>query len=151
MRGVAVIYISHKLSEIFAIADRITVMRDGGKRSTRLVDEWTERELVSEMVGRRLSAFFPAVIPSMINTPRWKLAGGAGAFFGGINLIVQRGEILGIYGIVGSGRNGLSRQCWTVARDSVSIGINGSRHRPLAPVPLPAPWCWSPRTAGVWA
>ena len=56
-KGVAVVYISHKLAEIFAIADRITVLRDGVRLSSRLVDQWNESDLVREMVGRSLSDF----------------------------------------------------------------------------------------------
>ncbi len=58
-KGVAVIYISHKLAEMFTIADRITVLRDGLRLSTRPVGQWDEADLVREMVGRTLSVFFP--------------------------------------------------------------------------------------------
>src|ERR1700745_2708984 len=58
-KGVAIIYISHKLAEVFAIADRITVLRDGLRLTSRPVGKWDSGELVREMVGRNLSAFFP--------------------------------------------------------------------------------------------
>src|SRR5271165_4672952 len=67
--GVAILYISHKLPEIFALADRITVMRDGRKLSSRPVGEWTEPELVREMVGRSLAEFFPRQHESIEPTP----------------------------------------------------------------------------------
>src|SRR6516225_9922402 len=68
-RGVAIIYISHKLPEVFALSDRITVMRDGMKLSARPVGEWTEGDLVREMVGKSLTEFFPRGQRSVEQTP----------------------------------------------------------------------------------
>ena len=61
VRGTAVVYISHKLDEVFAITDRITVMRDGRKVASAPTSDWTEPALVRAMVGRDLSSLFPHV------------------------------------------------------------------------------------------
>ncbi|HZP21638.1 MAG TPA: sugar ABC transporter ATP-binding protein [Bauldia sp.] len=108
--GVAVIYISHKLPEVLAIADRITVMRDGARRSTRPVAQWTEGELVSEMVGRRLSEFFPRSHSQHDRHAALEVVGLANPpHFADISLTVRKGEIVGIYGLVGSGRTRLAK------------------------------------------
>ena len=59
-KGVACIYITHKLKEIFQIADRVTVLRDGKSVATQSIDECTEAVLISQMVGRELTARFPS-------------------------------------------------------------------------------------------
>ncbi|MGZ4410123.1 MAG: ATP-binding cassette domain-containing protein, partial [Gaiellaceae bacterium] len=58
-RGIAVVYITHKLDEVFAVADRATVLRDGEVMATRPISEWDEDSLVRSMVGRDLSRMFP--------------------------------------------------------------------------------------------
>ena len=70
-RGTAVVYISHKLDEIFTIAQRATVLRDGKRVETAPIDEWTDARLIRAMVGRDLSALFPRTFVSD-GARRWK-------------------------------------------------------------------------------
>jgi ABC-type sugar transport system ATPase subunit len=129
--GVAVVYISHKLPEIFAIADQITVMRDGARRSTRPTSEWTEGELVNEMVGRRLSEFFPRSHSRHDEDAALEVIGlSAAPVFSEINLKVRRGEIVGVYGLVGSGRTRLAKTIFGLSpSDSGAIIVNGKEIR----------------------
>ncbi|MDR1798099.1 MAG: sugar ABC transporter ATP-binding protein [Clostridiales Family XIII bacterium] len=105
-RGIGIIYISHHLDEVFRIADRITILRDGKLINCCDAGDITEPELVRQMVGRDASAFynrehFP---PGEIVLEVEKLTGN-GVY--DIDFNVRRGEILGFAGMVGSGRSEL--------------------------------------------
>ena len=103
-KGVAILYISHKLPEIFALADRVTVMRDGRKLSSRPVGNWTESELVREMVGRSLAEFFPRRHESTDLMPVLEVRSlSQDPYFEDVSFAVRRGEVLGIYGLIGAG------------------------------------------------
>jgi len=109
-KGVAVIYISHKLAEIFAIADRITVLRDGVRLSSRPVGEWDEEALVREMVGRNLSDFFPRTHRHLQDDPVLEVTDLTQLpHFANVSLRVHRSEVVGIYGLIGSGRTRLAK------------------------------------------
>ncbi|MBV8173466.1 MAG: sugar ABC transporter ATP-binding protein [Verrucomicrobia bacterium] len=109
-KGVAIIYISHKLAEIFAIADRITVLRDGVRLSSRSVDEWDEEALVREMVGRNLSDFFPRTHRHLQDDPVLEVTDLTQLpHFANVSLRVHRSEVVGIYGLIGSGRTRLAK------------------------------------------
>ncbi|HEX9374416.1 MAG TPA: hypothetical protein VF897_25595 [Roseiflexaceae bacterium] len=108
------IYISHKLDEIFQIADRVTVLRDGEYIGTRLVAETDQRELIRMMVGRSLSDLFPKQSApvgqeilrvedlSLLSNER---RGGRALY--DITFSLRRGEILGVAGLMGAGRTEL--------------------------------------------
>ncbi len=134
-KGVAILYISHKLPEIFALADRITVMRDGRKLSSRPVREWTEPELVREMVGRSLAEFFPRQHESIEPTPILEVRSlSQDPYFADVSFSIRRGEIVGIYGLIGSGRTRLGKALFGLARaDSGEIRVNGKARRITAP------------------
>ncbi|MDR2908893.1 MAG: sugar ABC transporter ATP-binding protein [Oscillospiraceae bacterium] len=102
--GIAIIYISHRLDEIFALCDRITVMKDGEFVAEHLVNEIDKRRLVNEMVGRELSTLFPernAKIGEVILEAKDLRAGKA---VQDVSFKVHRGEVLGFSGLVGAGR-----------------------------------------------
>ncbi|MEP6915633.1 MAG: sugar ABC transporter ATP-binding protein [Acidobacteriota bacterium] len=103
--GLGIIYISHRLEEISAIADRITVLRDGETVATREAREVDRAELIRLMVGRELAAVFPkrAVPLGEVALEARHLAH-APTGVRDVSLSVRRGEILGIAGLVGSGR-----------------------------------------------
>jgi rhamnose transport system ATP-binding protein len=108
--GVGVIYISHRLEEIFQLADRVTVLRDGESVGTNRVDETNEAALIKLMVGREISAIYPSaegeageVVLSL------RTLGCAAGGVKNISLEVRAGEILGIAGLVGAGRTELAR------------------------------------------
>ena len=116
-KGVAIIYISHKLAEVFAIADRITVLRDGARLSSRPVSQWNEAELVREMVGRNLSEFFPRSHKHLQEKPALEVMDLTQLpHFAHMSFTVHRGEILGIYGLVGSGRSRLAKAIFGLSK-----------------------------------
>jgi rhamnose transport system ATP-binding protein len=109
-QGVGVIYISHRLEELFEIADRVTVLRDGETVATRAMKEVSRAELISLMVGRELSAVFPkreVKIGETILEIRNLSSRAAGVH--NVNLSVRAGEILGLTGLVGAGRTELAQ------------------------------------------
>ncbi|MCQ5128370.1 sugar ABC transporter ATP-binding protein [Butyricicoccus faecihominis] len=107
-RGVTIIYISHRLEEVFRISDRVTVLRDGTHVATRQTSEIDRRQLISLMVGRDLSDQFPAhsANPAAAVLQIRKLRT---AYLQDIDLEVRSGEILGIAGLIGAGRTELAR------------------------------------------
>jgi ribose transport system ATP-binding protein len=107
-QGVSIIYISHRMEEIFKIADRVTVMRDGKFITTLKVGETTRRELVNYMVGRELKEVFP-VKKAPGGEVLLKVEGVCGNGDEDISLELHRGEILGLGGLVGAGRTELVR------------------------------------------
>ncbi len=120
-KGVACIYITHKLKEIFQIADRVTVLRDGKAVATQSIEssECTEEVLISQMVGRELTALFPKRrLPSTSEDPSSQEAVALRVEdlstypseppqLEAISFEVRRGEILGIAGLMGAGRTEL--------------------------------------------
>lgn len=103
-QGVCIIYISHRLEEIFSICDRITVMKDGRYVDTVDAKSITEDELVTKMIGRNLTEFFPvrnAVIGDVVLEAKGLRSGKR---VRDVSLYVRSGEILGINGLVGAGR-----------------------------------------------
>ncbi|MFA5468862.1 MAG: sugar ABC transporter ATP-binding protein [Sphaerochaetaceae bacterium] len=108
-RGMAIVYISHHLPEIFRIADRVTVMRDAKKVATRPIDEITREEIVHMMVGRSIKDIYQkekrekgAVRLEVKNLSRF-------GFFHNVDLKLHEGEILGICGLSGAGRSELAQ------------------------------------------
>jgi len=108
--GVGIIYISHRLGELFEIADRVTVLRDGRHIATRAMNEVEPAELIRLMVGRELSAIFPKQA-APIGKPVLELknVGCRTAGIRGVNLTVHAGEIVGLAGLVGAGRTEVAR------------------------------------------
>lgn len=111
-RGTACIYISHRLGEVLELADRITVLRDGGTVCTGEKAGMTEASLITKMVGRELSGIFPeterAPGGELFEVSGWTAEDPAsGMRVEDINFTLRRGEVLGIAGLVGSGRTEL--------------------------------------------
>ena len=128
--GVGVIYISHRLEEIFAIADRITVLRDGQTVDTKAVADVDRAALIRLMVGREISAVFPKrAVPIGEPVLQIKKLTSAAAGIRDVTLDVRRGEILGLAGLVGSGRTQLAETIFGITPpDSGEIVLQG---RPL--------------------
>ncbi|MDQ0574060.1 sugar ABC transporter ATP-binding protein [Agromyces albus] len=107
-RGVAILYVSHRLKEIFDLCDTITVLKDGALVSTGPASELTTDELVRRMVGRPISAYFPDAEPgTVLGEPRLQLTGAGNAYVDGVDLELRAGEIVGVAGLQGSGRTEL--------------------------------------------
>jgi ribose transport system ATP-binding protein len=107
-QGVSIIYISHRMEEIFEISDRVTVMRDGKYIKTVETGKITRKELVNYMVGRELKEVFPVKKPHD-DTVLLKVDRLCGSGDEDISLEVRKGEILGLGGLVGAGRTELAR------------------------------------------
>ncbi|WPO85985.1 sugar ABC transporter ATP-binding protein [Herbiconiux sp. KACC 21604] len=106
--GIAVIYISHRLEEIRRIGDRITVIKDGATVATNLpVAETPTNELIRLMTGRSLENVFPDRVPLAADAPVVLTVDGLGldGVFDGVDFTVRAGEIVGLAGLVGSGRS----------------------------------------------
>jgi rhamnose transport system ATP-binding protein len=129
-RGVGVVYISHRLDEIFAVADRVTVLRDGAFVGARKVADTNASELVQMMVGRRIDNLFPktkasigAPVLEALNLLRRPLTKG-------VSLVVRAGEIVGLAGLVGSGRSELAQTLFGITpAESGEIRLDGERVR----------------------
>jgi len=107
-RGVAVIYVSHRLKEIFDLCDRITILKDGGLVSTDAAADLTPGELVRRMVGRPIQSYFPGPVEgTVVGDPRLQLEACGNEFVDGVDLSLRSGEIVGLAGLQGSGRTEL--------------------------------------------
>ncbi|MDZ4701609.1 MAG: sugar ABC transporter ATP-binding protein [Rhodothermales bacterium] len=108
-QGIGIIYISHRLNEIFAIADRVTVLRDGAYIDTRPVADVNREALIEMMVGRSIDNEFPKV-SHPVGDVRLEVRGLARTLNEpGVSFVVRRGEIVGLTGLVGAGRTELAR------------------------------------------
>ncbi len=109
--NVAVVYISHRLDEVFAIADRITVLRDGRLVATMLKRDVNRRRLISLMVGRDLEVLYPKEsVPfgdTILQVEHLSYRQGRATLLDDVSLNVRRGEIVGIAGLMGAGRTQL--------------------------------------------
>ena len=102
--GVAIIYISHRLDEIFSLCDRITVMKDGTYVGTYETSEMDEKKLVSLMIGRTLESYFPERESNFGQMALTVENIHSGKAVKDVSFEVREGEVLGISGLVGSGR-----------------------------------------------
>ena len=103
-KGVAILFIGHRLEEVFEISDRITVLRDGKFIATHDADSVTTDQVIQEMVGREVEEFFAKTTAEM-GAPVVKVENlGKEGVFSGINFEVRAGEVLGFAGLVGSRR-----------------------------------------------
>ncbi|MEL4319812.1 sugar ABC transporter ATP-binding protein [Leifsonia sp. YIM 134122] len=107
-RGVAILYVSHRLKEIFDLCDTITVLKDGALVSTGPTSELDTNELVRRMVGRSIETFFPAALDdTTVGDVRLAVTDAGNGFVDGIDLELRAGEIVGVSGLQGSGRTEL--------------------------------------------
>lgn len=111
--GVTLIYISHKMDEIYQIADRITVLRDGSSVGSALIGEVNRNQLVTMMVGRDISQMFPKIVQTpgqpvlRVKDYSLKKPDNSGYLLQNISFEVRAGEVLGFAGLMGSGRTEL--------------------------------------------
>lgn len=133
--GTAVIYISHFLNEVFEISDRINVMRDGKKADSLITSETNEDEVIKKMVGRKLRGVLSRKEPPgqevMLTVEGLTRSG----FLEDINFSLYRGEILGIWGLLGSGRTELARMLFGLDPiDSGRVVLEGDEVQGIGPV-----------------
>jgi ABC-type sugar transport system ATPase subunit len=127
-QGVTVIYISHRLEEIFEIADRVTVLRDGRGVGTYPIGDVTHAELVQKMVGRDIEEMFQKEQAQRKNVVLEVRHLFSANFLRDISFRLYRGEVLGLAGLVGSGRTTLARTLFGVDKpERGEIWIEGQR------------------------
>jgi rhamnose transport system ATP-binding protein len=126
-QGVAVLFVSHRLEEVYALCDSITVFRDGAYVLTAPTAELSTEETIRAMVGRRLETLFPkqdADIGDVLLRVQGLTRAGV---FHDINFDLRRGEILGIFGLVGAGRTEIARVLFGADQaDSGTVELAGN-------------------------
>jgi rhamnose transport system ATP-binding protein len=133
--GVGVIYISHRLEEIFALADRVTVLRDGESVGTNDVSDINEAVLIRMMVGREMTQIYPPseATPSAV-VLGLRDVGCAAAGVRGVTFEIRAGEVFGLAGLVGAGRTELARIVFGLTpADAGEIRLNGESVTILSP------------------
>jgi ABC-type sugar transport system ATPase subunit len=133
-KGVSIIYISHKLEEIFAICDRATVLRDGSKIWTKSVDQLTNEELIEAISGKvhtNDDVYYPAELKgealrvnSLTNKP----------YYEDISFHVNQGEVVGLFGLVGAGKSEMMKGIFgEMKSQSGEVYLNGHVFKPKSP------------------
>lgn len=113
--GIGILYVSHRLAEVFDLSDRITVLKDGRRVTTLDTTQTTAEALVRHMVGRELAHYYPPrAKPSAIGSARLEVRAAGNGKLRGIDLQLRAGEVLGIGGLQGSGRSALARALFGV-------------------------------------
>lgn len=124
--GVSIVYISHRLEEVFEIADRVTVMRDGELVGTKDIGETDREDIIRMMVGRELGEAIPKVPAEIGDTVLALRDVTRGPVIHNINLEVRAGEVLGVAGLVGAGRTEVARVIFGADQiDSGEILLDG--------------------------
>lgn len=132
-KGVTIIYISHRLNEIFQIADRITVLRDGNKINTHKGNQVSRQKLIFDMVGREVTETYPAR-DNRIGETVLELRHIHGNGVKDISFEVHKGEILGLSGLVGAGRTETIRMLFGAdPKISGQFILNGREITPKSP------------------
>ena len=133
-RGNAVLFVSHRLEEIFEICQRVTVMRDGRHVWTKSIEELTVPSVIRAMVGRDMDALFPKLPTEpgrvVLEIERLTREGD----FTDVSFVVRSGEIVALAGLVGAGRTEVARAIFGIDRwDAGSVEIEGRRLPPGSP------------------
>jgi rhamnose transport system ATP-binding protein len=114
-RGVGVVYISHRMAEIFTLADRVTVLRDGDFVATRQVADTSEQELITMMVGRVIDHLFPK-LATKVGAPVLEVRDLVSPpVVRGVSFTVRAGEIVGLAGLIGSGRSEVAQTVFGIS------------------------------------
>ena len=129
-KGVGIIYISHRLDEIFRLADKVTILRDGHTVGTLVGDQIIESTIVEKMVGRSIDNYY-----TRNNKPTEEKLLEAEHISGGVirdaSFYVKKGEILGFYGLIGAGRTELMRLIYGVDKmESGILRMEGAEFKP---------------------
>ncbi len=131
--GGTIIYVSHRLDEVLAISDRVTVLKDGERVGTTRTADVSEHELIRMMVGRPLTEIYPTRTRLPVEE-LLGIRGLRGPGFQDVDLDVGRGEIVGLFGLVGAGRSELARAIFGATRVTAgSMTLDGRPYRPRSP------------------
>ena len=127
-KGTSIIFISHKLEEIFEACDRVTVMRDGQYISDHNTNEITQPELVTKIAGREIKDMFPKMDSQIGDVALEVKNFNSGKTFKNISFEVHKGEILGFCGLVGAGRTEIMRAVFGIDKfDSGEVFLEGKK------------------------
>lgn len=134
-RGVTMIYVSHRLEEIFRLCDRVTVLRDGQHIETSDVDRMTVQIIVQRMIGRPLEQYFPQHLQASPGQERLRVEGlTSPGKFENIHFTLHAGEVVGLAGLVGAGRSEVAQAIFGLDRSATGqVYVNG------APVEIASP------------
>ena len=134
-KGVAIVYITHKMDEVFQISDEVTVLRDGMFVGTKLASKMTKLDLISMMVGRELTNFFPKEDVQIGDVKMEVRNISLEGKFRNVSFEVHRGEILGISGLMGSGRTEVIESVFGIyPPDSGEILVDGKPAKIKRPI-----------------
>lgn len=134
-RNIGIVYISHKMSEIFDLTDRIAVMRDGCYIGCKVTKETDANELIHMMVGRELGNYYVRTFNKPGDTALEVRNLSAGKMVQDCSFSLKKGEILGFYGLIGAGRSELMQAIMGLDRkDSGEISIFGKRMDNMSPL-----------------
>jgi len=130
----SVVYISHRLSEIFDVADRVVVLRDGQHIATKNVSETNEQELISLMVGRKIESFYAKTATQVVADVVFEVKSISTDFLQDISFDVRKGEILGLFGLLGAGCTEIAEALFGVSDLTAGeIVIDGKAQRITSP------------------
>ena len=125
-RGIAIVYISHKLDEVMNLSDRITVIRDGENIVTMNTADTTQDELIAAMIGRPLDQQYPSKEGREQGDVLLEVNNLTGAAFSDISFTVRKGEVVGFFGLVGAGRSEIMRAIYGVDKyTSGTVTVDG--------------------------
>ena len=134
VEGVGIIFISHHLDEVFAVCDRVTVMRDGQTVETRPTAEWTTNSLVQVMVNRPITQLYPKE-ELALGAPRLEVRSLASpGRFADVSFAVRSGEIVGLAGLIGAGRTEVAKTLYgALRRGAGEVLVDGKPVRIRSP------------------
>ncbi len=125
-RGTAIVYITHRLAEVRELANRVTILRDGKHRGVVNVNDVSDDEIMTKIVGRKLeSTFPPKFLANESNKEFIKITNLSSHEFHGINISGRQGEIIGISGVVGNGQSQLLRSLVGLDKHAGEIEVGG--------------------------
>ena len=134
-RGIAIVYISHKLDEVMELSDRITVIRDGMNICTMNKADTTQDELITNMIGRPLEKQYPPKTGRSQGDVILDVQNLSGEAFRDISFQVRSGEVVGFFGLVGAGRSEIMRAVFGVDKTTAgSVSVDGKKLKGGNPV-----------------
>ena len=134
-RGVTQLYVSHRMSEIFALCDTVTVLRDGQHVATQPVSDITEAVLVRQMIGRDIAEYFPVHASTPRGDERLRVEHlSSPDHFHDVSFAMHAGEVVGLAGLVGAGRSEIARALFGLdASATGAMYVRGARVRMNSP------------------
>ena len=133
-RGVSIIYISHRLNEIFEVADSVMIMRDGRNVARRRIGETTTDELVRDMVGREITDMYPKRLNPNVGKEVFRVRNLRTDFLKDVCFDVREGEVVGLFGLMGAGRTEICDCIMAVRKyTSAEMTVDGRPYAPAKP------------------